>query len=125
MPTKTGPEAASQIAVKKLDSLLKASRSCNCDIQSLRDTLGEKIAKAVENEHLHKRAFAAVVKEDKMEPEELRDFYDAQEYYRDVLGLNERAKSAPAFDLEADKEADKPEKGNVRPIRAPSSVAAE
>lgn len=58
-------------------------------------------------------------------------FYDAQEYYRDALGLNERAKNAPRLPIDAPAEKEDAEDkepgsdaGNVRTLRAPASAEA-
>ena len=82
---------------------MTAARSTYKASRSLAGTFGEKIANAVEHDRLHLKAFRSVVAEDRMEPDKLAEFYDAQEYYRDVLGLNERAKSAPRLAIDNDK----------------------
>jgi len=128
-------EVAPQTGEKKLRSLMNAARSAYKDSLAISGAYGEKIANAVEHDHLHKKAWASVVAEDRMTPEKLAEFYDAQEYYRDVLGLNERAKSAPRLRLEGgeeetEEEADagdaeaKPDP-KVAPFPKPASVAAE
>jgi hypothetical protein len=97
----TGTEKARQIGVKALKDLLALARSTKNDVAELAGSFGQAVANAVENKHLHRKAFRSVVAEDRMEPDALADFYDAQEFYRDALGLNERAKSAPRLELVA------------------------
>jgi hypothetical protein len=85
------------ISENKLKSLLRDSRAAYRDTRSIAGTLGESIAQAVEHNHLHRKAFAAVRAEDRMEPDKLAEYYDTLELYRDMCGLTERAKSAPKF----------------------------
>ena len=120
---KTGTENAAQTPAKRLETLLKLARSTRRDQQSLAGTYGEKIAKAVEDEHLHPKAFSAAVKEDRMEPAELADYYDALDYYRDVLGLNERAESAPKLDMELKEEEADDKKSTVTKFPAAATPA--
>lgn len=91
-----------QISVNALQGLLKLARSTKNGVAELAGSLGAAIASAVENKHLHRKAFRSVIAEDRMEPAALADFYDAQDYYRDVLGLTERAKNAPRLPMEDD-----------------------
>ncbi len=95
----TGTEKAKQIGVKALKDLVAMARSTKANVSELAGRFGEAVKNAVENKHLHRKAFRSVVAEDRMEPDALADFYDAQDYYRDVLGLNDRAKSAPRLSL--------------------------
>lgn len=64
-----------QIGVRALKELLSLARKTKNDTAELSGTFGSAIANAVENKHLHKRAFRSVVAEDRMEPEALADFY--------------------------------------------------
>lgn len=96
---KTGTERAIQIGARKLKNLAGASRSAYRDSRRISGALGEQLRNAAEHEHLHLKAFRSVMAEDRMEPPELADFYAAQEYYRDELGLLERAKSAPRLPM--------------------------
>jgi hypothetical protein len=81
-------------------SLATAFDQMQTKSQRARGDYGEQVAEAVEKKHLHKRAWAAVQKERKMEPGELNEFYAHQDYYREKLGLLELAESAPPLDLE-------------------------
>jgi hypothetical protein len=91
-----------QTGVKTLKELLALARTTKNNVAEMAGTLGQAIANAVENKHLHRKAFRSVVAEDRMEPDKLADFYDHQEYYRDVLGLHERAKNAPRLPMEGE-----------------------
>jgi hypothetical protein len=104
--SETGTEKAKQIGVNALKDLVKLTRSTKNDVSEMAGRLGEAIANAVENKHLHRKAFRAVLAEDRMEPDKLADFYDAQDYYRDILGLIDRANSAPRLSLVAGTEVE-------------------
>lgn len=118
-------KTALQISVKALSDLLKLARSTKNDMAEMAGTFGSAIAKAVDDKHLHRKAFRSVVAEDRMEPEALRDFYDAQDYYRDALGLIERAKSAPRLP-EGDDEEEAEDEGRGKKVTAfPRQHAAE
>lgn len=94
-----GDAVTEQTPVKKLKALLRTAEAAYKDQRSIAGGYGEQIARAVEHDHLHKQAFAAVVREARLTPEKLAAFYDAQSYYRDVLGLDERAASAPRLPM--------------------------
>jgi hypothetical protein len=102
--------ATEQTSVKKLKALLRVAEAAYKDSRSIAGGYGEQVARAVEHDHLHKQAFASVVREARMTPEKLAAFYDAQSYYRDVLGLDERAASAPRLPMAEEGE----DEGNVR-----------
>lgn len=123
---------------KKLKSLLASARSTQSDITELAGTLGEEIKTAIENNHLHRKAFNIVKGLDRMEPEKLRECWEHLEHYMEAAGLNERIASAPRLtmgeggddptELEADEaEQDKAakRKGNVRAFPQPTGEAAE
>lgn len=130
-------EVSAQIGKKKLEGLLRAHRNGAEDISTISGNLGKAVASAVENDHLHRKAFRAILAEDKMTPEKLAEYYDVLELYRDMSGLNERAKSAPRLALEPGEEdgeevegkkpdaAAKGGNGNVKPFPAPATVPAE
>jgi hypothetical protein len=94
-----GTQKALQTGVRKLKELLGIARSSRADISRIDSNYGSAVRSAVEKNHLHKRAWNMAVKEDRMEPPELAAYYDALDYYRDVLGLLERANSAPSFSV--------------------------
>jgi hypothetical protein len=128
------PNARPMTPVKVLEDLLKAARRTKNDVAEIAGAFGQKLANAVESKHLNRKAFRAVMAEDRMEPEKLAEFYDAQDYYRDV-GLTDRAASAPKLPIEESTEDGEDEGGgkgtgkkkrdNVKPFPAPTSVAAE
>lgn len=106
-----------------LNKLLKLRRSTKNEMDSLRGTYAESVGDAVENKHLHKKAWASVVSEDRMEPEALKLFYAHQDHYRTELGLYKRAESAELLPMDDETEGE--EKTNVKQFPAPTSVAAE
>lgn len=113
----------------KLRELLKSKKSSQQDADEAIGRYRQSLGVASEKHHLHLKAWAAVVREDKMEPEQLRAYYEHLEHYREELGLNKRAESAPPLPMEGEEdgdgeETDKPGR-NVRQFPAPSSVAAE
>lgn len=137
----TNPNGREVTSGKKLKSLLASCRSTQNDITELAGTLGEQIKSAVENHHLHKKAFNVCKMADRMEPEKLAEFLEQLEHYLEATGLNERAASAPRMDMGAageqtENEADEAEqdkaakrnkgaRGNVRAFPAPVGEAAE
>lgn len=84
---------------KKLRSLLSSARSAQADITEIAGGMGEAIAKAVENDHLDRKAFNMVRALDKLEPDRLADVLENFEHYLDISGLNERAASAPRLPI--------------------------
>ena len=56
-----------------------------------RANFGAAVKIAVDEKHLHKGAWAIAMREDKMEPAELRSHYEHLEHYRRELGLIDRA----------------------------------
>jgi len=84
---------------KKLRSLLSSARSARADISEIAGGMGEAIAKAVENDHLDRKAFNMVRALDKLEPDRLADVLENFEHYLDISGLNERAASAPRLPI--------------------------
>lgn len=126
-------EVRASIGAKKLKSLMSAARSSAKDMSAISGTLGQKIAAAVENDHLHRKAFSVVRQADKLEPEKLAEFLDCLEHYLDISGLNERASKVQSMSFGPGGEAgeDEAEEGEgrggrtVRAFPRPSSVAAE
>lgn len=110
-------EVIPQTSPKKLKALLKTAEHTKTNMQELAGELGQQIKDAVEKDHLHRKAFSVLRTMDRMTPEKLADFWDTLQYYVDVSGIGERAKSAPrmAFDAEGNGEDDEAEgaKGNV------------
>lgn len=123
---KTATDKAGQISARKLKSLMAEGRKATQDTREIAGTLGQQIKDAVENDHLHKGAFAVIRKLDRMEPEKLADFLDTLDYYRDISGINERAAKVMRMDLEDDGgKATAGGKGTVHPFPTPKGEAAE
>lgn len=120
-------EVSPQIGKNKLRGLLRAANDAHKDQREIAGGLGQKIADAVENEHLHKKAFATLRMADRMTPEKLADWWDTLQLYMDLSGLAERAASAPRLRLEPDaedgEEEDKTKGGKVTPLRPPAQAA--
>ena len=123
MAKKDKGEVRQVTSARKLRELLGSARSTASDISELSGGLGSEINTAVEKNHLHRKAFRAAVAEDRMEPEKLAEYYEQLDYYRDVLGLTERAKNAPKLPM--GEATDGEEDGTVHKFPAPASVAAE
>lgn len=119
-------------SAKVLKALLASSRSAQNDISEIGSTYGTEVKRAVEKNHLHRKAYNVVRMLDRMEPDKLADFMENFEHYCEATGLNARAASAPRMDMgEKDKtenEADEEEqtraaKGNVKNFPTPAGNA--
>ena len=109
-----------QISANKLKGLLKAAKATTADVRELSGSLGNKIAAAVEHDHLHRKAFSILRTLDRMEPEKLADLWDTLLFYVEISGLEDRIKSAPRMDFGSDEPQDPEEDeqaDNVRPFR--------
>lgn len=104
-------EVEKMIGARKLQNLAKSAREARADAQEIAGQLGQKIANSVERDNLHRKAFRAVMAEDKMTPEKLAEFYEHLDYYRDVLGLLAKAESAPRLAFEEGE--DEEEEGEI------------
>ncbi len=88
-------EVSEHISERKLKQLMKDARTAYRDTREIAGGLGQKIASAIEHDHLHRKAFNVCKSADRMEPEKLAEFLDALDLYLDMSGLRERAASAP------------------------------
>lgn len=105
-------EVLQAISAAKLRSLLKDGRATQADIQEIAGTFGNAVKSAVENHHLHRKAFAHIRALDRMEPEKLADYMAHFEHMYEISGLRERAESAqrlPMGDDQTELEADEAE----------------
>ena len=117
-------EVRPAITERKLKDLMRAARSANKDTAEINGVLGKKISSAVENDHLHRKAFNVIKMLDRMEPEKLADFLDCFDHYLDISGIEERAKSAPGFNMDPGEGEDEGEdRGNVKPFPKPAEAA--
>lgn len=117
------PEEVRQaISARKLKSLLSSARKAKEGISEIAGGFGSEVKDAVENHHLHRKAFRVIESADRMEPEKLADFFDCLDHYRDISGLNDRAASVQRLDLNEPEEEETP---NVKRFPAPRGVAAE
>lgn len=105
------------ITQTKLVNLMKAKRGAAKDTGEINGRVGEMIASAVENQHLHRKAFGTIMQLDRMEPEKVADFLDNFHYYLDISGIQKRADSVMKMDLpretKAEGEAGEPAGSNV------------
>lgn len=135
-PPKKMVAKGAAISESKLKSLMKSSRQAKNDISEIAGALGSEIKAAVENNHLHRKAFGVIKMADRMEPEKLADFLDSLALYLDMSGLNERASKVQrmAFGPGETEESDDEDEdgnakleaaGNVRAFPAQTAVAAE
>lgn len=122
---KTPTQIVGQINQKKLRSLMADCRSAYKDAREINGELGAKIKDAIENENLHKKAFAIVRTLDRMEAEKLADTLEMVDYYLDISGLRERAAKVMKMNFEDDGQGEGAPKTNVAPFPTPKGEAAE
>lgn len=85
------PRVLNTISEQKLRTLLRFATKTQKDISELAGTVGEKIASAVENDNLHRKAFNIVKGLHKLEDEKLADALDYLDHYLDISGCRDRA----------------------------------
>ena len=126
MAKKKDEQATKVTPERRVKSLLASARLARSNVSEIVGVYRSELKEHIEKHHLHRKAFHAVVAEDRMEPNALAEFYEHQEYYRDVLGLTERAKNAPRLPM-GDGPAAGEEEGdtNVKNFPRQTSVAAE
>lgn len=122
--------ASGMTPAKKLNDLLKDSRAAYKEQRGISGTIGAAIKEAVEHDHLHKKAFASVKAADRMEPEELADYFAHRDHYEDVSGLRRRAGSVMRMPLGEEKAGGQTEEpgrraANVKAFPLPQGQAAE
>ena len=119
-------QAEGMTSAKKLNALLSDARKAYKEQRSISGELGAAIKEAAERDHLHKKAFATVRALDRMEPENLADFFAHFDYYCDASGLRKRAGAVMRMPLDDGKEVgEQPPNPNVTPFPAPRGEAAE
>lgn len=74
-----------------VQDLAKARRDTKKRTQSMNGTLGEKIAKAVENDHLDRKAYSIACQLEAMDDERLHVTFHSLLKYCDDLGVTKRA----------------------------------
>jgi hypothetical protein len=102
-------EVRASISQNGLKRLLKQARTTTADARSLAGQLGQAVASAVENDHLHRKAFNIVKGLDRMEPEKLADTLDCLDHYLDISGLRDRAAKVMRLGLGEGAEGDESE----------------
>jgi len=131
-------QAKPAISANLLKSLLASSKKAKKDIAEISGPLGQRIAKAIEENHLHRKAFNIVKSLHPLEDEKLLECLDCLDHYLDISGLRDRAAKVQRLGLdqpadeEGDEEEDEAEPAatgrrarNVEPFPAPRGVAAE
>lgn len=114
------------ISEKKLKALMRAKVNNKKEVAALTGAFREKIGNAVENDHLHPKAFNIATQLDAMSDEKLAECLDYLDHYLDAGGLRERAAKVLSMDFEGDEEGDdEDEESNVRPFAQPRGIAAE
>ena len=110
-----------------LQKLVRSLKSYDKQRDEIVASSREKLAYAVEKQHLHKGVFAVARRLDKMEPEQLALWLATFDHYVEALGIRQRAESAPGLDLgdEPGAEGQAEEASNVRQLRANGTAAAE
>jgi hypothetical protein len=94
-------QARKAISQASLKSLMKSCASFKAEADSSNGSMREKIAYAVEHNHLNKGVFALIRRLDKLEAEKLLIFLEDLELYLDFSGLNDRADSVGKLPLES------------------------
>lgn len=110
-------QPARVISKTKLKSLLASARSTKADIDEIVGTHRAQIARAVEEDNLHKGAFAWIKRLDRLEPEKLAEWLDCFEHMLDISGIGDRAKQVQRLGLGDD--------DNVKQFPGPRQEAAE
>ena len=105
-----------QISEKKLKSLLRQADKAHSETRSISGDLGEAIRGAIENDHLHRKAFAMVKALHRIkESEKLADLYYHFMLYCDMSGVLDRVESVPSLKLVHDAEKKEAEAEEPKP----------
>jgi len=110
---KTSPNLTPE---KDLKALLRAGQRNDVETDALNSLLRDKIADAVANKNLHRKAFSNARALDKMEAEDLNAFFLHFDHYCEVFGLRTRADSAPALEMPEPELESAVERDNVSQI---------
>lgn len=94
------------ISKEKLNDLLESSRKTAQRVSEISGGLGKKIAAAIENDHLHRKAFNVTKMADNLAPENLVEFLAQMDRYLVISGLRARAAKVGRLPLNDDAKAD-------------------
>lgn len=99
--TKPETEAAKFLCTpgNKVKSLLRAAKKTKEQTQSIAGEYGQMVANAVENDHLHRKAFSFAKQLHQMTDEKLAECLTHLDYYLDVSGVNDRVAKVGRLDL--------------------------
>lgn len=111
-----------------LDDLAKAKRNAKKRSQSINGTLGETIAKAVEEKHLDRKAFGLAMQLEALDDERLHLTFHNFLHYCEVLGVTKRATAQEEMFTAG--ETDEPvgtfrDADDPKPGKGPKLVASE
>ena len=98
-PAKTEAAMVGTIAPNKLKALLRASKKTKEQTSALSGELGQMVANAVENDHLHRKAFSFTKQLHQMPDEKLAECMAHLMFYLDAAGINERVEKVGRLDL--------------------------
>lgn len=102
---------------QKLKKLLKAAADCKKETSGISSEFGQKVANAVENDHLHRKAFSFARQLHMMTDEKLAECLMHLDHYLEAGGLRARAAKVPGFDFQGEEaETEEPAGQNVTPI---------
>lgn len=112
------------IPAAKFKTLVRRLKSAESDKNEAVSAIGGVISAAVEKDHLDKRAFRLFRQLDRLEDNKLATTLAHFDYYRDIGGLDERAKAQgemfkrPEAGDDESGEASEQQPDNVTPLRA-------
>lgn len=107
---------------KVLETLLKMSKRIKDQTQLLSGEAGQAIANAVENQHLHKKAFSHIKALDRMEPERLADYMEHFDHYFVAAGLEDRVRKVMKLPLDGDNEGEGVSEGSSKATAEPEAT---
>lgn len=131
------------ISQNKLKALLRSAKTTQASMAELSGALGQQISNAIEDNHLHRKAFNIVKSMDKMDDEKLAECWHWLKKYFAMAGLQDRVDTVitmafgpgdGAPETAVDDEGQETESGaqpaqartaNIRAFPRPTSVAAE
>jgi hypothetical protein len=121
---KGGPtHQAKAITKGKLLDLLKAKRQAREYVAETNGTLGQRIADAVSNYNMDKKAFGWLSQLDRMEPERAKALMDNFEHMLDVSGIKDRLAKVQRLPLNDEEEEEEEPDTNVSRFPAAAGSA--
>lgn len=131
--TVTAADVVGVTPERELKALLKKAKDTKRETSELSGTFGQAVANAVENKHLHRKAFNITKGLHQMADEKLAETMMHLEHYLEVSGINERVKKVGRLPLgdqadDGDGETERPglqvhEGGRGRPVAEAAGTA--